>query len=390
MKKVIALGLLVLSAVILAGCVQFNPNQGNQSNNTYNHYVNNNKTLGLAWESTPGAAEKFDKLKSYLEAAFGKNVSLSNLETENKTGIMRANLNIEGQTLEVYLSPDAKHFWFKSNMKELAPGQTVDEFLKNILRPGVTYRLENTFKKYGLEGYNYTLEYQGRVARLQLYKLGNNVILSNAIEEVFSPNQTEKPKVDLYIMAFCPFGRQAASMMYPVEKLLGKLANITVHYVIYPASMYSGHESQFCVGSYCSMHGINETREDMRQLCIEKYYPEKFWDYLNTVSSDLSYNPGNIEDNWKSIAEKLGINTTKIENCVETEGKELLAKEYQLDKEYGVTGSPTLIINGETWKGGRSPSMFQWAICQAFKNKPEECNETINASVSSGSTGMCE
>ena len=382
MKKYIAMAVVVL-AFLVAGCIQFNPNAP-VKNNTKNVTHTQNQTMN--WVNDQSISSKFEDVKGYLESI--GNISLSNYQVEKNTGMMRANVTLNGKPTRIYLSPNTTAFWFESSMQKLN-GQTVEGWLRSILKPGVTYRLENTGKKYGLEVYNYTLSYMGRMLSLPVYKFGNNVLPGNAVQTLFSPSKTERPDVDLYIMAFCPYGRQAATLMYPVERLLGRDANISVHYVLYPKEMYGNKSDAYCVGNYCSMHGVNETREDVRQLCIEKYYPDKFWDYLDTIASNFSYSPGNIEDKWKGVAEKFGINTTKVEQCEENESTSLLSGEYKLDQEYGVSGSPTLIINGKTWNGPRMSNVFKWAICQAFKTQPSECNERVNESAQPAPAGNC-
>ncbi len=404
--KRLAVVLLIAMAVVLAGCIQFGP--GGTTNHKYangthvnvqnkTNVTNLNKTniKELTWNPKTGIKSKFESAISYIAALFGQsNGTINHIYQEADTGIYKLNATIGGNNMDIYVTPDLKKFWLGQSARLIQEGKSIkeqmDEAMKSYLRPGIQFKLAGQKKgPYGLEEYDYIVPWRGQNYNIPLYRLGKMVILPNAIRELFSPNKTEKPEVDLYIMAFCPFGRQAAGLMYPVEKLLGNATNITVHYVIYPASMYSGQSDRFCIDNYCSMHGINETKEDIRQLCIEKYYPHKFWDYLDEIATNFSYSPANIEEKWKALADSLGINTTKIEQCAKTEGKQLLANEFKLDQKYHVSGSPTLIINGQTWNGPRSSNMFKWAVCQAFKKQPKECQQSINETQSVKPAGSC-
>jgi hypothetical protein len=67
-------------------------------------------------------------------------------------------------------------------------------------------------------------------------------------------------------------------------------------------------------------------------------------------------------------------------------------KEYQsLTQKYNVYGSPTLIINNETYSDnfGRSTQAYQKAICLAFLSPPNACSQNLNSSSSSTPVGKC-
>jgi len=198
----------------------------------------------------------------------------------------------------------------------------------------------------------------------------------------------EIPEVYLYTMSYCPYGNQAEEVMYPVQKLLGKKVKIEPHYVIY--SNYHGGGPDYCLdkeNKYCSMHGIEELNQDVRELCIYKYQPEKFWDYLMEVNQKCSLQ--DIRTCWEKTAKEKGIDTAKIIDCQEKEVLTLLEKEAELNKKYNVLGSPTVIINEAEYKGKRSPEGYKNGICSGFQNPPEECKQTLEDSTSAA-TGGCQ
>ena len=200
---------------------------------------------------------------------------------------------------------------------------------------------------------------------------------------------SDKPSVKLFIMSFCPYGNQAEELMMQVVKLLGDKANIEPHYVIY--SNYGGGGPNYCAdkdNKYCSMHGIQEVNQDVRELCVWKYQKDKYWDFLKEVNKSCTSQ--NADACWENVAKNLGIDTAKIKTCQRDESLSLLAAELDLTKKLGVSGSPQIFINDVEYKGERSAEAYKKAICAAFKSAPGECSQTLSSSTSGASNGGCE
>ena len=66
----------------------------------------------------------------------------------------------------------------------------------------------------------------------------------------------------------------------------------------------------------------------------------------------------------------------------------LLKADEELTDKYGVTGSPTLIINGVDYSGARTSEAYKQAICSAFKTAPAECNQSLSTTGTAAS-GNC-
>ncbi len=294
----------------------------------------------------------------------------------------------------------------QANYEEIA--KSVVNYLNQIIRSGekpsyVSYKLEH-----GL--LNITVKYKGQFFNIMATKDGRFIFPSFSIpcvidtsinlsklfgekEEVeYNPPKSEKPNVTLFVMSFCPFGNQAENAIEPVIKLLKDKINFEVHYVIYSnyASRLGASWEEYCLDEeekYCSMHGANELKEDVRELCIQKYHKDILMDYI--VKINKKCNVENVETCWKEVADELGINTTKIEECFNEKAFELLEKEVQLNKEYNAYASPMLFINGELYQGERTPNAFKDAICKAFLEPPEECNVMLEENSTKGSMGYC-
>lgn len=199
--------------------------------------------------------------------------------------------------------------------------------------------------------------------------------------------KADKPEVLLFTMSYCPYGNQAEDGIVPVVKAMGKDIDVQPHYVIY--ANYKGGGPQYCLdkeSKYCSMHGIQEVNEDVRELCIYKYEKAKFWDFIIDVNTEC--NSGNVDTCWENVAKAWKIDTAKISTCQKNEALTLLAKEVELNTKYSVQGSPMLIINGGEYSGARTPEAYKTGICSGFNTPPAGCSQQLS-SQGAATTGNC-
>lgn len=216
---------------------------------------------------------------------------------------------------------------------------------------------------------------------------GKTSSTSNTNTQTQEIPKSVKPIVELYVFTYCPYGTQAEKGILPVVKLLGD-------------------KIDFKIRQIGAMHGEYEKIEAERQLCIEKEYPAKFLDYvLNFASSsEIGACGGNatcVDPKIDALYTKLGISKTKIESCMASYGASLYSTEEQNSKSKGVSGSPTLIINGVKASSARDSASYLDIICQAFSNGsvPAECGEQLSSTApspgfgsgtaSSGSAAQC-
>ncbi len=198
-------------------------------------------------------------------------------------------------------------------------------------------------------------------------------------------SKSDKPKAELFVMSFCPYGVQAGDFMKPVADLLGSKADIKVRFIAKAGDN---------INSIQSLHGAVEAKEDLRQLCMIKNYPDKYWNYLSAFNKNcypLYRNETALDSCWKSSAAAQGIDSAKIESCVNSDALALLKADEQAANTYGVSGSPSLIINGATYNGARSSEDYKNAICSAFNNPPAECSQNIGTAsqANSAPAGGC-
>lgn len=279
---------------------------------------------------------------------------------------------------------------------EEAAKKAIDYINQNLVQAGTSASLVSVEDIGSV--YRIITSYQGSRIPVYISKDGSMLFLSafNTSESLtqtqtqtqaeFDAPDKEKPEVNLFVMSFCPYGVQAENLMKPVFDLLGTKADIKIHFIV--------NVNGNTIDSVDSLHGANEAKEDARQVCIMKYYTQKtYWDYLfefNKNCYSLYRDDKKLDECWKQTAQKFGIDIDKIEKCAYgSEGVELLKADEQLTNQYGVTGSPTLIINGARYSGTRSSEAFKSAICSGFVTKPAECSQNITSSSSSSPSGQC-
>jgi glutaredoxin len=201
------------------------------------------------------------------------------------------------------------------------------------------------------------------------------------------PVKSSRPSVELFVMSFCPFGVQAENAMEPVVGLLGTKSDIKVHYI----ATVSGTT----LDSVKSLHGPTEAKEDVRQLCIAKDYPQKLWPYLmdfdkNCQNSTLRKDLTALDACSANSARVADIDNQKIETCVSSgEGMALLSADVAIAQNNKVTGSPTIFINGQKYVGQRTADAYKQGICDRFDTPPAECSVNLSAQAAAASSGSC-
>lgn len=281
---------------------------------------------------------------------------------------------------------------------EQAKNKAIDYINNNLVQSGTVTAI--SVEDIG-SVYKILTSYQGQQISVYVAKDGSYLFLqgfdmSKSIErkqeqQEFDAPDAEKPNVKFFVMSFCPYGNQAESGLEPVFRLLGDKVEWEPHYVIYSdyASRFGADWSNYCLDEeekYCSMHGIQELNQDVREICVWKYYPaDTWWDFVMEINSKCDYS--NVDTCWEPIAEKFGIDVEKIKTCQRDEAVELLEEEVNLNKEYEVSGSPTVFINDEEYRGSRSPEAYKQAICTGFITELEECSQTLSGG--STSSGQC-
>jgi glutaredoxin len=194
--------------------------------------------------------------------------------------------------------------------------------------------------------------------------------------------KSDKPEVELFVMSYCPYGTQAEKGIIPAVRALGGNIDFKVRFVYY------------------AMHGEKEVTEQTRQYCIQEEQNDKLLDYLACFLGDGESEPCLTEAN---------IDTAKLDLCVEAADSEFeitanledeekwlngrypkFNTDADLNSEYGVSGSPTLVINGNKVSSSRDSASYLATICSAFNEAPEACSEELSSATPSAGFGYSE
>lgn len=301
-----------------------------------------------------------------------------------------------------------------TSISKEAAGLKAEEYLsKYVLKSGIKAKVNEVTEENGF--YTVALDIsqdEKAVDKVKVYvtKDGRTLSLGPVFDLNKSPDESkkdkpeagssqaqnipkkDKPVVELFVMSGCPFGVQAEQAFSPVMKLLGDKVDFQPRYIIYAG--YGGGGPNYCIdkqNKYCSMHGAEEARENVRQICIWKEQRAKWWTYIDKFNEKCSINDKTPACS-KEVAKEVGIDYAKVEACLKNSAEKLLEEEVKISQQKKADGSPTVIINDTPYNGGRSSNDILAAICGGFKNKPKECNQKIaggdNAPSAQGGCGQ--
>lgn len=228
-------------------------------------------------------------------------------------------------------------------------------------------------------------EYQSYVSKDGKYLFPDAFVLDTEVKDQEQPQELSKrevPDVKLFVMSYCSGGLQAQKMYLPVYDLLADKVDMGVYFVNY------------------IMHEKIEIDENLTQYCIQKEQTEKYNEYLSCFVKD-----GDSENCLLSAE----INKAQLDSCVNNTDEQFsIYSQYQdrstwlngnfpkfdvhddLNQQYGVGGSPTIVINDQvlSFLRTRSPEAFKQAICGAFTSAPEECSQVLSDTAFSSGFGL--
>ncbi|MDO8593271.1 MAG: hypothetical protein Q7R92_05970 [bacterium] len=302
MKKIIFLS--VLLALLVSGCSLAIP-------------VSKNSKKLLKPEEAKAAAEKFVN-ENLLPSNVKATINSATLEGD----VYNISLNVQGKDYTSYMTKDGAKF-FQSGIDMAASAKNQAQ---------ASAQNDNT--------------------NAQASQPSDNI------------PKTDKPKVELFVFTYCPYGTQSEKGIIPAVQLLGS-------------------KIDFKIRQIGAMHGPHEATEAQRQLCIEKQYPAKLLDYVQSFALDSGIGAcgsdaqcsGPLVD---ALYAKYGMTEAKIDGCMKTDGLALYAAEQANSQAQGVGGSPTLVINGVQSSAGRDSASYLAGICSAFNNAPAECSKQLS------------
>ena len=171
------------------------------------------------------------------------------------------------------------------------------------------------------------------------------------------------PTLELFVMSQCPYGTQAVNAVADVKKKLGTAFSLDIQFI-----------GDGTAGSLQSMHGEDEVKGDLVQVCALAQAPDKALDFMVCQNK----NARQVATNWKDCAGEVGIDADQLGACMNGErGQELLAASFAVARKRGADASPTMFLDGKPYEGGRRPRDMVRAICRASKkgSAPAACKD---------------
>jgi predicted DsbA family dithiol-disulfide isomerase len=255
--------------------------------------------------------------------------------------------------------------------------KTAGEAVKNLQSDDAGYETEKTRPGMNVNNVLIVLLMVSVVALAYMYTRLNNaekgglssisagaVITSNTSGDnpkTNGPSPYGTVKLEFYVMSQCPYGTQVEDAIKPVLDTLGNSVDFSLNYIA----------SETSAGAFSSLHGPNEVTGDKVQLCAAKYSPDKYMDMIVCQNKDAS----NMATNWESCAAQVGIDTQKLQACLQgSEGSQLLSASIKASQAAQAGGSPTIYVNGNQYQGARDSASFLRALCAGLTNNPACAN----------------
>lgn len=180
--------------------------------------------------------------------------------------------------------------------------------------------------------------------------------------------KSDKPVVELFVMSECPYGTQIEKGIIPAIEALKDKVDFSIKFCDY------------------AMHGEKELQEQLKQYCISKEQPAKYFTYLKCYLGSGDSGSCSKTAGIKSLDSCISKSDTEFSITKNFNDKATWKGDYPPftifaaeNAKYGVQGSPTLVINGAQVESGRDSKSLLSIICSAFNNAPDECKTEVSS-----------
>ncbi|MCK4635522.1 MAG: hypothetical protein KAT32_01545 [Candidatus Moranbacteria bacterium] len=297
-----------------------------------------------------------EKIKDKLEPAFKEKLAPEEDivlgEVFDESGLYKVNMTVNAEETFIYVTKD----------------------FSKIIPENYYINLKETLE---------SMEDGGKAEKMEIEK----VDLSVENKKALGIEDSSKPRLDYFVMSFCPYGNPADENASKIQAVFGDSVEVVPHYIV-------GLDEKAPNG-YNSLHGPQEAHQDIRELCVLKNYgKDKFFEFTLASNDKLTYK--NADSKWNDVARSIGVDVNVVAEC-EKNGLEIAKQEIGISKNAkvqnmksgeitSIVSSPTVMINGE--KVASSALAIQEALCESFTEgeKPAACEQDIeSAEAASGS-----
>jgi hypothetical protein len=180
-------------------------------------------------------------------------------------------------------------------------------------------------------------------------------LLLSALVACSSGHETpaQKLKLDLYLMATCPFASELLAGLVPVVAGLGEQAELGVHYI----GTTTGEELS-------SIYGSGDLAAAADDLCALEQGGTDAW--LSSVCGRIAAQAEPDSELARTCAQVGSPAHGSGKRCASTEqGRRLVRASFSRSAAAGIAASPTLFVDGVKYDGGRRQHFVAQAVCRA-------------------------
>jgi len=200
------------------------------------------------------------------------------------------------------------------------PDPKADNLIRDLAVKGLPVYLlgKEAEKENGFDALKENLEVKGDYYMLKPQFIGLSYFLDR---------KRIKGKFDLFVSLF---DKNAVELLGVMRKF-----NPAIHFL--------ATEQQ---DGFDAAKGNLEVEEYLRSVCVQKYYPESFWDYITCRAKNINTSW------WEDCAGKL--DTNQIKTCSRSqEGKSLLKENISLNKELEIMFGPAYLLDNQEIFGSK-------------------------------------
>lgn len=167
-------------------------------------------------------------------------------------------------------------------------------------------------------------------------------------------------EIEFWTLPQCPYCVKLESELKRLAADVGERAVIVPRFLV----------NKKVDGSFTAMHGPKELEEAGIQALVARYYPERFWDWLQ-------WRHQHPEAGWEAGAKALGLLQARIRGALEArEHLEIFERDAQLALRRRIQGTPTLVLANRIYDGEYERLKILRALCGMLDEpRPEVCKQ---------------
>ena len=170
---------------------------------------------------------------------------------------------------------------------------------------------------------------------------GSLVYFDKQRKGLYAGAKQEQGVLKVFVMSHCPYGVMAENGVIDAlnKNLLPAGTTVQIHYI---GDSEKGADGQY---TFKSLHGTPEWEEDIRQLVIAHKFPALLNAYILERNKDIT------SSQWEEAAKKAGLDPKVLADGFEA-GKALLADDFKITSDLGMTTSPSFLWEGRLFVVG--------------------------------------